>query len=170
TQAQRQQGINETLTQRSQPLNELAALIQGAPAIGTPQFNTPAQYGVQPADVMGATAVNQQGRWNAYNAAQQQQNAMLSGLFGLGGAGIIAASHSSLKEDIRPASGFLDGLEKLSIYRWRYKGEEVEHVGPMAEEFKDIFGCGDGKTLALVDVMGVLLGAIKELAHGHVRS
>ena len=34
----------------------------------------------------------------------------------------------------------------------------------MAQDFRDAFGVGDGKTIHLVDVMGVLLGAIKELA------
>ncbi len=33
----------------------------------------------------------------------------------------------------------------------------------MAEQFRDIFGVGDGVTLSLFDVMGVMLGAMKEL-------
>jgi hypothetical protein len=74
-----------------------------------------------------------------------------------------AISHSSLKENIAPADGILDKLERMHINTWHYKGDAVKHVGPMAEQFHELFGVGDGVTLNLVDVMGVLLGAMKEL-------
>jgi hypothetical protein len=87
-QAQRNQGITERMTLRSQPMNELAALLQGAPAINTPQFGGSAQYQMNPADVMGASALQAQGQNAAYAAQMGQQNAALGGMFGLGAAGI----------------------------------------------------------------------------------
>lgn len=39
---------------RGQPINELAALLQGSPAINTPNFSGPGQVGVNPADFIGA--------------------------------------------------------------------------------------------------------------------
>jgi hypothetical protein len=58
----------------------------------------------------------------------------------------------------------LDKLKKLQINTWHYKGDKVKHVGPMAEQFKELFGVGDGVTISIIDVIGVLLGSMKELA------
>lgn len=85
-QAARQQGLSELLTQRSQPINELSALLQGGPSIQGPQFAPPAQFGVAPPDVQGAI--------NANFAAQsqqagQRQSDLFGGLFGLGQAAIL---------------------------------------------------------------------------------
>jgi hypothetical protein len=77
---------------------------------------------------------------------------------------LLAASDREAKEDIRPAGRVLDRLRRLPIYRWRYKGDQTQHLGPMAQDFQEAFGVGDGKTIALVDVMGVLLAVMKELA------
>ena len=37
------------------------------------------------------------------------------------------------------------------------------HVGPVAEDFRDLFGLGDGKTISTVDASGVTLAALKGL-------
>ena len=58
----------------------------------------------------------------------------------------------------------LNGLKKLTIHKWKYKGETVEHLGPYAEDFKETFGVGDGKTIHLIDVMGVALASLKAMA------
>jgi len=95
SQAARQQGINELLLQRTQPINELAAILQGSPATGQPQFGQQAQYQVAPADVVGPTNLAYQGQLNAFNQSQANRNAGLGGLFGLGGA-ILGAPTSSI--------------------------------------------------------------------------
>lgn len=91
-----------------------------------------------------------------------------AGAMQFAGTALMAAamffSNSMLKENIVPAGGFLEGLKKLGMYRWQYKGDATPHVGPMAEEFYRIFGVGDGITLHIADVLGVILGSIKELA------
>lgn len=75
----------------------------------------------------------------------------------------MAFSSRTLKEDIKPIrNAFSKKLKELPIYTWKYKGEDTTHMGPIAEEFKDKFGIGDGKTLHLADVMGVMLASRKE--------
>jgi hypothetical protein len=79
----------------------------------------------------------------------------------------MAFSSRNFKTDIKPSDkrevkGFAKALKNLPLYTWRYKGDDVRHFGPIAEEFKEKFGVGDGKTLHLVDVMGVMLAAGKE--------
>jgi hypothetical protein len=86
----RRQGINEQLLERSQPINELAALLQGAPATGSPNFAPQAQYQVASPDVIGATQLGYQGQLNAFNAQQANRQAGLGGLFQLGSAAIGA--------------------------------------------------------------------------------
>ena len=84
-QAGRQQAISEQLLQRTQPINEIAALLRGAPAIQTPQVQQPAAFGVQPADVLGATALQQQGQLAQFNADLQRQQGFFGGVGGLAG-------------------------------------------------------------------------------------
>jgi hypothetical protein len=75
----------------------------------------------------------------------------------------MAMSSRELKEDIKPINkNFGKKLKELPLYTWKYKGDDVKHMGPMAEEFKSKFGIGDGKTLHLADVMGVVLASQKE--------
>lgn len=79
----RQQQIGELLTERGQPINELSALLQGAPAIGLPQFQQPAQYAVQSPDLLGAYGLNAQ-----LGAQRQANNSALWGA-GIGALGSI---------------------------------------------------------------------------------
>lgn len=83
---------------------------------------------------------------------------------GIGAA--LAASSRQLKEDIIEVdpTWVLERLAKLPIYRWRYRAESLAHIGPMAEEFTETFGVGDGKALYAVDVMGVALAALRGIA------
>jgi len=123
---ERQSALNEALLQRSQPINELAALIQGSPAISSP--NT--QYQIAPADIMGAQALNYQGALNAYGTRAGQQNAALGGLAGLG-ASAITLSDRRLKTDIRRV-GKTDG--GIPVYTYRYKVGGPMQMGVMADE------------------------------------
>ncbi len=85
----RQRALQERLTFRNQPIQEISALMSGS-QVSQPNFvNAPAP-GVAPTDLIGATA-------NATNAANQQyaqqmaqQKALMGGLFQLGSAGIGA--------------------------------------------------------------------------------
>lgn len=82
--AARGQGFQEAAYQRSLPFNELAAAISGS-QIGTPN---PTQTPTAPIDVVGPYQMQQNAQMAAYNASNQNRNAGLSGLFGLGAAAL----------------------------------------------------------------------------------
>lgn len=92
----------------------------------------------------------------------------------LGVAGTVAPFFSSrkLKTDIKkvPAkklSAFARQFEKLPLYTWKYKGDDITHFGPMAQDLKRL-GIGDGTTVHPADIFGVALASGKEsMAHGN---
>jgi hypothetical protein len=65
---------------------------------------------------------------------------------------------------INPAE-VLEKVAALPICRWNFKQDpNVEHVGPMAQDFHAAFGLGaDDKHIATVDADGVALAAIQGL-------
>jgi hypothetical protein len=56
-------------------------------------------------------------------------------------------------------------VAELPVSRWRYKDDsEVEHIGPMAQDFHAAFGVGASpKKIATMDTSGVALAAIQGL-------
>ena len=53
---------------------------------------------------------------------------------------------------------------ELPLYTWKYRGEDVTHLGPMAQDFFAAFQLGGTDTgIASVDADGVALAAIQEL-------
>lgn len=120
-----QQGYQNTLTGRSQSINELLSLLGGS-QINQPSFAQTPQTGVAGTDVTGNT-------WNAFNAQQNQSNQFFNGLGALGGtaAGFLF-SDRRLKTDIRDT-----GMETpggIAIKDWRYKGDPVMHRGFLAQD------------------------------------
>lgn len=101
---------------------------------------------------------------------QPGANPLLTGLgvFGslAGSAASLASvfSNSQFKDVVGPAPKTLDALKGMDFSRWRYKGEGTVHTGPMAEDFQKSFGVGDGMTINIVDALGVLFVAVKELS------
>lgn len=99
-----------------------------------------------------------------------------SGLGGLGGllsgAGSLLSAYNGipssekLKDKIETPNTeeLLDRVERLTIDKWKYKGIDAEHIGPYAEQFKELFNVGDGKSINIIDMFGVMLGSIKELS------
>lgn len=95
---------------------------------------------------------------------------------GMGGLGSVLGSISQmagmfsskqLKDKINTpnTAQILNNVKELTLDRWKYKGLNNTHFGPYAEEFKERFGVGDGQTISIVDMFGVLLACIKEQAH-----
>jgi hypothetical protein len=84
----RQQAIQDRMTLRAQPMNELAAILQGSPAVNVPQQQPMAGVNVAAPNILGAQQL--QSGVAADNYAQQigQQNAGIGALAGLGRAGI----------------------------------------------------------------------------------
>jgi hypothetical protein len=81
----RNQAISEMLQQRNQPFNELNSIYgmmgkpQGMSFVNTPQYSEPF------IDTAGITQQGYQNQMNAYNQQQANSNAMMSGLFSIGG-------------------------------------------------------------------------------------
>lgn len=70
-------------------------------------------------------------------------------------------------EDIDTAA-VLENLRQLPLSTWSYRDDpdSVRHLGPTAQEFEKIFGLGNGDPTHIsgMDVRGVALAAIQELA------
>lgn len=123
----RQQGFSEALAQRNQPINEISALLSGSQVSNPAQMSAGGpQTSVAGVDYTGL--VNQK-----YQSELQQHQAGMGGLFGLGSAliGALPFSDARLKEDIRRVGHTDVGTP---IYTYRYKGDDVVHMGVMAQE------------------------------------
>ena len=83
----RDRAVQEALTQRNQPLNEVASLL-GSGGVSMPQFQPTPQVNMQGTDVAGIYQNDYQNRLAAWQAKQQQSGGILGGLFGLAGAGL----------------------------------------------------------------------------------
>lgn len=80
---------------------------------------------------------------------------------------VIFASSRELKESFSQLDPqeILAKVAELPVTRWRFKeGSQVEHIGPMAEDFHEVFGLNsDPKTISMTDTSGVALAAIQGL-------
>jgi trimeric autotransporter adhesin len=75
------------------------------------------------------------------------------------------ASDLNKKEDFSnpDKAELLQKILQLDILRWKYKGSEEYHIGPMAQDFYKLFGLGTGeKGISTVDPAGIALAAIQE--------
>lgn len=109
----------------------------------------------------------------AWDANESGLSSLLGGVGMLGGTvlsnpGMLSIlSDEDAKTDRRPARGALGALKRMPVDRWRYRpgqGDEAEHTGVMAQDFRRETGLGDGRTIPVVDAVGVTMGAVKELA------
>lgn len=123
----RQQAFNEASFERSQPLNEISALMSGA-QVQSPQFTNTPQAGVGGVDYTGL--VN-----SKFQAEQQASQAKMGGLFGLASAGIGLLSDRRAKTDIRRVGMLHNGL---TVYSYRYKDSDETQIGLMADEVERI--------------------------------
>jgi hypothetical protein len=85
------------------------------------------------------------------------------------GCAPLCISDRDRKRAIAPADpqAVLAGVARLPISTWRYREEPegVQHLGPMAQDFRATFGLGDDdRTYHAVDAHGVSLAAIQALA------
>jgi hypothetical protein len=78
------------------------------------------------------------------------------------------ASDRNSKENFEEVNEteLLELISEMDISKWNYKaqGEEVKHIGPVAQDFYEKFGLGtDDKSISTVDASGIALAAIKAL-------
>lgn len=152
----RQYGLESNARQSS--LNELIAAITG---VNPSPNNNQAPNGTG-VNMAGLTQQAYQNELAGWQQQQDQRNALLGTVANLG---MTVLSDRDLKTDIAPRGSVLDKLAGLDIFTWRYLDNDVRHIGPMAQDFQKAFGVGDGKTIAVVDVAGVVLAAVQELIH-----
>jgi hypothetical protein len=85
------------------------------------------------------------------------------------GSGVFNCTSSrTTKENFRLIDGndVLARLRKIPVSSWNYisEGQQVRHMGPMAEDFYQSFGLGTGNTsIGVQDLAGVSLAAVKAL-------
>src|SRR5262249_35566237 len=69
------------------------------------------------------------------------------------------ASDRKLKNDFKDldAEDVLDKVNRLNIQRWHYIAdhESITHIGPVAQDFYQLFGVGDDTTISTIDPSGV---------------
>jgi hypothetical protein len=136
----RGQGAQEALTQRNQPLNEISALLSGS-QVSQPGFTNTPQPGVAPTDVIGAQqqSLNQQNV--GYQGQLSQNNALMSGLFGLGSAGLGGWAYGGFKGSDRRTKTGIKKVGQLDngqpVYKYRYKNGGLMELGLMAQDVKE---------------------------------
>ncbi|MBX5206687.1 tail fiber domain-containing protein [Rhizobium sp. NZLR11] len=127
-----QQAVQDILTQRNQPLNEISALMSGS-QVGLPQFGAGTnQPSLPTVDYSGLVEQNYQNQLGAYNTQMQQSNGIIGGLFGLGGK-LIGLSDERAKKDIKKV-GEMKGHGLYSYTYKKGKGDGKHHVGVIAQE------------------------------------
>jgi hypothetical protein len=139
-----QQAYNQALTNYNIPLNTLSALRSGA-QVQNPTFQSvPQQATTSGADLLGASGLTAQSNQANANATNAQNNAAMSGLFSLGGAGIAKYSDIRTKENIKAIGWLPNGLP---VYEYEYKDEFKGHplagygkqTGVMAQEVEKMY-------------------------------
>jgi hypothetical protein len=86
-----------------------------------------------------------------------------------GGGAWSTFSDSTKKANVRlvDSKEILKKLESLPIKQWSYESQDpsIEHIGPMAQDFWNVFQLGECDTMiSTIDPDGVALAAIQELA------
>jgi hypothetical protein len=133
----RGQGFQELAYQRNEPINTLNAVRSGSQVTTPNQFyvNAPQQATTAGADMLGAAGMTGNAAIANANAANANRNAMMQGLFSLGGAAMM--SDIRTKENIKHIGFMANGLP---VYEFEYKPEfkdiagEGKFVGVMAQE------------------------------------
>lgn len=112
-----------------QQLSSLSSMVPGYSGTSSSSAN--------PADIAGLYNNQYQSQLAGYNAGQSSSNSMMSGLFGLGSSALMGymMSDRRAKRDIRRVGTFPNGLP---VYTYRYLGDNVLHLGFMADEVRKV--------------------------------
>jgi hypothetical protein len=127
----RSQAVQEALTARNQPINEITALLSGS-QVSAPQFQNIQNPTAATVDYAGLVNQNYANQMGAYNAKMGQTNGILGGLFGLGSSAIMA-SDERVKTNIKPVGN----LKGHKLYEWNYTGkfdDGKRHTGVIAQQ------------------------------------
>lgn len=104
-----------------------------------------------------------------YNADQQSASATMGAMGQIGAAMLMKCSVSAksitASLNTRQASY---AIQHMPLFVWNYKPEyspelaKQPHVGPMAESFHSMTGLGTPKDIDVIDIIGVLTGALQD--------
>lgn len=128
----RGQAINEQLTERNQPINEIIGLMSGS-QVQQPQFASAPSFNPATTDMAGIYANNFNQKMQNY----QSSGSDMGGLFALGGTALqmapslFAMSDRRLKRDIQRIGAMVSGVP---VYLFRYLWSDDWNVGVMAQE------------------------------------
>lgn len=138
----RQQAVQQMVTQRQEPINELNALMSGSQVTNPTYGQTPSTQ-IKPADYEGDVYNSYNAQLGAYNAQNQANAASMGGIFGtignIAGMGLGGwlRSDRRLKRNIRRLGALRNGI---SYHAYEIGGareigllaQEVERVKPWA--------------------------------------
>lgn len=134
-----QQAFQQEAYNQMQPINVINALRSGSQVQGPNFANTPNQAQTAGPDILGATNAQYANQVAATNAQNAASGGFMSGLMGLGGAGIMRYSDERLKTDITKIGSLDNGLNLYSYnYKDGYDLPEGRQVGVMAQEVEAI--------------------------------
>lgn len=165
----RAQAVQERLTERNQPLNEISSILSGT-QVGLPQFAGAANnYAIPTTDYAGIvnnTFNQQMAGYQAQQANRQANMGMLGGLFSGLGSMAMAFSDERLKENVREVGMTNDGQK---IYSYNYKGDTKPQMGLIAQEVlkkhPDAVGRDGRSGFLMVDMQKALSGSAKKGKH-----
>jgi hypothetical protein len=134
-----QQAFQQEAYNQMQPINVINALRSGS-QVQNPSFaNTPNQAQTAGADILGATQAGYNAQLANVNAQNAASGGFMSGLMGLGGAGIMKYSDERLKTNIEKVGSLENGLNLYSYnYKDGYDLPEGKQIGVMAQEVEAI--------------------------------
>jgi len=166
TEAASQRAYNDlfTSTQQLGFLGNVLSLGAGPLSPGVSSPSSPAGSNITKAGTSGGFAAAGGG---AAATSSPNQSKALSAAAVMGSS--FMASSRDYKLPGRPVDhdAALAIVQTLPIEIWRYKSDfkdDNEHVGTYAEDWHDATGLGDGKTIDLLDLTGVLMSAVKALS------
>ena len=133
----RQNALNEMVTQRQIPLNELSAMLSGSQVTPSSFVNTPqSQIGQTP--LADSVYASYQGQQNQYGNDLAAQGSMWNTIGGLAGTATNAAfmfSDRRLKKNIVKIGHILNGL---AVYTYDYIWGGPRQTGLMAHEVYEV--------------------------------
>ena len=117
---------------------------------------------------IGGEHCDDQNCWTPVGGRPGTENMRLTGSQLLVNGTFVQGSDRAIKENFAKidAKTILAKVAELPLSLWNYRSDEkkTQHLGPMAQDFKRLFGIGqDDKTIATVDAAGVAFAAIQGL-------
>jgi len=130
----RGQSVQEGLTERNQPLNEITALMSGS-QVSQPNFLNTAERKIANTDVAGIIQDDFNNRFRNAQVQNEAKGEVAGGLFQLG-AGAMMMSDRRIKRDIRRIGTADNGLP---LYLFRYnEWDAPEQLGLMADDVAEV--------------------------------